>query len=136
MKTVAVSGGFDPVTPGHIEYFRMAKELGDKLIVIVNTDDFLKAKKGYAFMPLADRVAVLEAIKYVDKVVPCIDKDMTVAETIKFIKPDVFAKGGDRSLENLPEKEISACGFVNCEIVCGVGNKTHSSSWYTKNLKG
>lgn len=132
---VAVSGGFDPLTPGHVEYMKQARELGDRLIVIVNTDEFLKRKKGYAFMPLEDRIKIIESVRYVEEVVVCIDEDDTVGDTIKLLKPDIFAKGGDRSLHNLPQKEIDVCKEVGCEIVGGLGAKTHSSQNYVQNLK-
>jgi len=129
---VAVSGGFDPLTPGHVEYLRMASELGGYLIVILNTDEFLISKKGYAFMPFEDRKTILESVKYVDEVIRCVDEDMTVAESIRQIKPNIFAKGGDRNKGNLPKSELDACDSVGCSIVCGLGEKTHSSSWYIK----
>jgi cytidyltransferase-like protein len=134
MKKVAISGGFDPITPGHIEYMRLAKELG-YLIVILNSDDFLINKKGFCLIPFEDRKNIVSAIKYVDEVVACIDKDSTVAETIKLIKPDIFAKGGDRDYSNLPLEELEACNSVDCCIICGLGEKTHSSSWYTNGNK-
>jgi len=133
---VAVSGYFDPLTPGHVEYFHKAKELGDKLIVILNRDDQLLAKRmgtrleGRIRYPFADRKAIILALKPIDEVVESIDRDTCVAETIKMIKPHIFAKGGDRDQSNIPEKEIEACRKVKCRLVCGVGEKTHSSSWY------
>lgn len=135
-KIVAVSGYFDPLSPGHVEYFYKAKELGDKLIVILNRDDQLLAKRmgtrleGIIRYPFLDRKAIISALKPVDEVVECIDEDESVAETIRMRKPHVFAKGGDRSLSNIPQKEIDVCREVKCKIVCGVGEKTHSSSWY------
>ena len=134
---VAVSGYFDPLTLGHVEYFNRAKELGDRLVVILNRDDqLLKNRKGTRLegvirYRLEDRKVTISALKPVDELVACIDKDTSVAETIKMIKPDVFAKGGDRNLSNIPQKEIDACNNeVKCKIICGVGKKTHSSSWY------
>jgi len=133
---VAVSGYFDPPTPGHLEYLYKAKELGNKLIVILNRDDQLLAKRkgtrleGRIRYPFADRKAIISALKPADEVAECIDRDTSVAETIKMIKPHIFAKGGDRNQRNIPEREIEACREVGCKIVCGVGEKTHSSSWY------
>ena len=125
---VAVSGGFDPVHVGHIRYFKEAKKLGDKLIVILNSDKFLIKKKGYAFMPFKERKEILESIKWVDKVIPAIDKDQTVCKTLAKLKPDIFAKGGDRTLENIPEKEV--CEKLGIRMVFGVGGgKVQSSSW-------
>lgn len=128
MITVVVSGGFDPLHIGHIKYFRDAKKLGDKLIVILNTDDFLKKKKGYVFMPFEERKEVVENIRYVEEVVGCIDKDQTVCKTLEFLKPHIFAKGGDRTLDNIPEREI--CEKLSIKMVFGVGGeKIQSSSW-------
>ena len=127
-KLVCVSGGFDPLHIGHIRYFKEAKKLGGKLIVILNSDKFLKKKKRRTFMPYEERKEVLLAVRYVDQVVKCIDKDQTVCKTLKSIKPDIFAKGGDRTLGNIPEREI--CRKLGIEMVFGVGGgKVQSSSW-------
>jgi glycerol-3-phosphate cytidylyltransferase len=132
--TVAVSGGLDPIHVGHIRLFKEAKELGDKLIVILNSDKFLKEKKGYYFMPFKERKEVLESIKYVDEVVPCFDKDDTVCNTLASLKPDIFANGGDRKEGNVPEKPI--CDKLGIKMVYNVGGKekVQSSSWLTKRL--
>jgi len=137
MKIVAVSGYFDPPTPAHIFYFRAAKKLGDKLIVILNTDEQLLQKRagtrldGKVRYPLFDRMIILQEFISVDSVIICIDKDQSVNETLRMIKPHIFAKGGDRTLDNLPQSEIDVCKEIGCEIVVGVGGgKTHSSSWY------
>lgn len=135
-KIIAVSGYFDPLTPGHVDYFFQAKELGDRLVVILNRDDQLITKRkgtrlaGKIRYPFQDRKAIISALKPVDEVVECIDEDLSVAETIRMLKPNIFVKGGDRDLSNIPQKEIDACREVKCEIICGVGGKTHSSSWY------
>ena len=123
---VAVSGGFDPLHVGHLEYLEKAKCLGDKLIVIVNQDSFLKVKKGYIFMPLGDRVKIIKALKVVDEVVIAIDNDQTVAETIRLIRPDIFANGGDQRTGN--PKEVEACREVGCKMIFGLGDKIRSSS--------
>lgn len=128
---VITSGGFDPVHIGHIRLFREAKTLGDKLVVILNSDDFLLKKKGYVFMPFNERKEILESIKYVDEVVPCIDTDQTVCKTLEKLRPDVFAKGGDRNESNTPE--LSVCKDLNIRVVFNVGGgKIQSSSWLTK----
>lgn len=128
---VTTSGGFDPVHVGHIRLFREAKALGDKLVVILNTDDFLLKKKGYVFMPFDERKEILESIKYVDKVIPCIDTDQTVSKTLEKLRPDVFAKGGDRKESNTPELPI--CKELNIRVVFNVGGgKVQSSSWLVK----
>ena len=126
-KTVAVSGGFDPVHIGHIRMFRDAAKLG-KLAVILNTDDFLLRKKGYVFMPLEERREVIESIRYVDSTAVSIDEDDSVCKTLAMLKPDVFANGGDRaSRSDIRETEI--CRKLGIEMVFGIGgNKVQSSS--------
>ena len=134
-KTVAVSGGFDPYHPGHVDYFEAASKLGDKLIVILNSDDFLKIKKGYVFMPFRERKRILKSVRYVDRVVAAIDEDQSVCETLRKIKPDIFAKGGDRTLDNIPERQV--CEELNIKMVFGVGGteKKQSSSWLINKIK-
>lgn len=133
---VAVSGGFDPIHVGHIRQFREAKKMGDKLVVILNTDEWLMRKKGYVFMPFDERKEILESIKYVDEVVRCIDKDDTVARTLEQLEPSVFAKGGDRTPESMPKAEIEICQRLGIEIVYGVGGKKiQSSSWLIDKIR-
>ena len=133
LKIVAVSGGFDPVHIGHVRQFKEAKKLGDKLYVILNSDEFLKNKKNFVFMPFKERKEILESIKYIDKVIPCIDKDQSVCKTLEILRPDVFAKGGDRTVKNIPEVEI--CIKHKIKMVFGVGGKKiQSSSNLVKNL--
>lgn len=123
-----VCGHFDPYPHiGHINHMMLAKKLGDKLVVVVSKDEHAIAKKGICFTPILDRMMQVSAIKYVDEVIPSVDEDGTVANTIRKIKPQVFAKGGDRSPNNLPQSEINACKDVNCEIVYGVGSQMKSS---------
>jgi len=125
---VAVSGGFDPVHIGHIRYLKEAKKLGDKLLVILNTDDFLIRKKGKPFMVFDERQEILEAIRWVDEVVPSVDTDQTVCESLRYYRPDIFAKGGDRTLNNIPERDV--CTELGIKMVFGVGGaKIQSSSW-------
>jgi len=135
-KIVVISGGFDPVHSGHVEYFKGARHLAGKngrVVCILNSDDFLKSKKGYAFMDFNERKSVLEAMKYIDKVVKCIDKDQTVIKSLGSIKPDIFAKGGDRTLGNIPEKAI--CEELGIEMRFAVGGgKSQSSSWLIDKL--
>jgi glycerol-3-phosphate cytidylyltransferase len=137
-KYVVVSGGFDPLHFGHIKYFKEAKALGDNLIVILNKDRFLKKKKGYVFMGYPERKKILESIDWVDEVIPCLDKDQSVRATIKRLKDkhkiDIFAKGGDRTIKNIPEKDL--CEKLGIQMVFGVGghDKPQSSSWLTENL--
>jgi cytidyltransferase-like protein len=120
LVTVAVSGGFDPIHVGHIRLLREAAKLGDRLVVILNSDDFLLKKKGFVFWPLADRKEMLESIKGVDEVVPAVDKDQTVCATLEMIKPDIFAKGGIwASEESIPEGAV--CRKIGCKLVTHVG---------------
>lgn len=135
---VATSGGFDPVHIGHIRCFKNAKKLGDKLVVILNSDKFLLKKKSFIFMPFKERKELIDSMKYVDEVVDCIDDDLTVCKTLEKLKPDIFAKGGDRTLKNIPEKRV--CQKLNIKMVFGIGGKkVQSSSWllekYKNNLK-
>lgn len=135
---IAVSGGFDPLTIGHIRLFKEAKELGDELIVILNNDNWLRAKKQVIFMPQEERKEIIESISVVDKVVltghSVNPKDMSVSKELKELGIDIFANGGDRTKKNIPEEEI-------CKMVFGIGgNKVQSSSWllnrYVKNKCG
>lgn len=134
MKIIVVSGFFDPLHRGHIEYFRLAKQLGDKLIVILNNDEQAKLKKGCVFMPLEDKKAILEALEVVDEVFISTDKDLPVIESIKELhrqgKIHVFAKGGDRHEGEIPETPI--CRDLGIEIVDGLGEKVQSSSELVK----
>ena len=139
-KVVAVSGYFDPPTPTHITYFQAAKKLGDLLVVLLNNDNQLMMKRkgtklaGRIRYPLMDRALILNEFRTVDAVIVSIDTGRGISETLRVIKPHIFAKGGDRDITNLPEEEIEVCREIGCEIVCGVGGgrteKSHSSSWY------
>ena len=131
MKRVVVSGGFDPVHVGHICLFNEARELGDHLTVILNTDNFLMQKKGYIFMPFNERKAVIENLRAVDSVVESIDEDNTVIETIKKLKKqdliDIFANGGDRREEKeIPE--FTVCKNLEIETVFNIGGEKIQSS--------
>lgn len=131
--TVAVSGGFDPVHIGHVRLFQAARRLGDRLVVILNNDHWLKKKKGYIFMPQGERKELLESIRWVDGVVltkhPSNPEDMSVNEALLRIRPDIFANGGDRTKKNIPE--VPVCEKIGCKMVFGVGRggKVQSSSW-------
>jgi len=126
IKIIAVSGYFDPLHVGHLEYFKYAKKLGNHLVVIVNNDHQCHLKKGKAFMPENDRLRIVEAIKGVDEVVLSVDKDKTVCKTLEFIRPHIFANGGDRHNIEIPEAKV--CRQHNIELVDGLGNKIRSSS--------
>ena len=126
---VAVSGYFDPIHIGHLEYLKMAKDLGDYLIVIVNNDYQSNLKKGKSFMNELDRVEIVKALKLVDEVFLSIDKDRTVCKSLEKLKPDIFANGGDRSTEEIPESEV--CVNFNIKMIDGLGDKIRSSSELT-----
>ena len=131
---VVVSGGFDPVHVGHVRMIKEAKKMGDKLVVILNNDNWLKKKKTHIFMHEKERKEILESIKEVDEVImtghPKNPKDMSVVREIFKIKPGIFANGGDRKNEkDIPEAE--ACRRIGAKMVFNVGHggKIQSSSW-------
>jgi cytidyltransferase-like protein len=126
MKTVAVSGYFDPIHVGHLEYLKLSKELGDRLVVIVNNNHQCVLKKGKPFMDEKDRVEIVKSLKVVDEVFLSIDMDKTVCSSLESIKPDIFANGGDRSTEEVPESVI--CKKHNIQMTDGLGDKIRSSS--------
>jgi D-beta-D-heptose 7-phosphate kinase/D-beta-D-heptose 1-phosphate adenosyltransferase len=138
-KVVVITGGFDPIHRGHIEYIKAAKELGNILIVGVNSDEWLVRKKGRSFMPFEDRVAIIGELQQVDYAIPFDDRDDTAKDAIAWARkvfPErtiVFANGGDRTSDNIPEMD-----FVddNIEFIFGVGgNKTSSSSYLLQEWK-
>lgn len=126
MKLVAISGYFDPIHVGHLEYINMAKKLGDKLVVIVNNNYQCELKKGKPFMDEKDRVIIVSNLKNVDEVFLSIDKDKTVCASLEKIKPDIFANGGDRKNYEIPESVI--CKKYDIKIIDGLGDKIRSSS--------
>lgn len=134
---VAVSGGFDPIHIGHVRLFQEAKKLGDKLVVILNNDNWLKRKKTHVFMPQEERKDVIKSIQWVDDVILTShghdSKDMSVSAELIKLKPDIFANGGDLYPSNTPELE--ACKTINCKAVfnIGRGGKVQSSSWLLAN---
>ena len=123
---VAISGYFNPIHVGHLEMIREAKKLGDHLIAIVNNDKQVELKGSVPFMPLADRVEIVKAIKGVDEVFISIDQDKSVCKSLQAIKPDIFAQGGDRNEGNVPEAKI--CRKLNIKMIDGCGKKIRSSS--------
>ncbi len=143
LRTVAVSGGFDPVHIGHVRMFNEARALGDRLIVIINNDNWLRQKKGFVFMPETERKEIIEAFRAVDEVVLSghgpHPTDMSVADDLRAIKPDVFANGGDRKADevDLPPKEYVVCEELGIEMVFNVGRggKVQSSSDLVKAAK-
>ena len=133
-KTVVASGYFDPIHIGHIEYLEMSKKLGDKLIVIINNNSQAILKKGYYFMDEKERLQIVKSLRCVDEVFLSIDNDPSVCKSLEFLKPNIFAKGGDRTAENIPETPI--CKKLRCKIVSGLGEKIQSSSYLVKKAKG
>lgn len=127
MKTICTSGYFNPLHKGHVEYLEKAKSLGDKLIVIVNNDNQRLLKGSKPFMDEQERITIVKALRCVDEVVLSIDKDATVCETLRMLKPNIFAKGGDRFSNEIPEAKV--CMELGIEMVDGLGNKIQSSSW-------
>jgi cytidyltransferase-like protein len=130
MITVCASGYFDPLHVGHLEMLRKAKELGDRLIVIINNDEQAKMKKGKSFMNEKDRAMIVRNLKYVDDVIIAIDKDKSVNETLRLIKPDIFVNGGDRTFTS-DAPEVILQKEWNLKLVDGLGNKIRSSSDFT-----
>ena len=136
MNVVLVTGGFDPLHKGHIEYFKEAKKLGDKLIVGVNSDEWLTRKKGRPFMPFEDRCAIIKELSIVDKVIGFDDSDDSACQAIFHTLSThgnikvIFANGGDRTNTTTPEYATYG-DMPNVEFAFGVGgtNKMNSSSW-------
>lgn len=129
-KVVCVSGYFDPFHSGHKEYLERAKQLGTRLLVIVNNDEQSILKKGSYFMKAEERVELIAALACVDKAVLSIDTDRTVCETLRLHKPDIFANGGDQNNDSIPERAI--CEELGIELVDGLGDKKQSSRWLIK----
>jgi D-beta-D-heptose 7-phosphate kinase/D-beta-D-heptose 1-phosphate adenosyltransferase len=132
---VAVSGGFDPLHIGHVRMFKQARKLGDKLVVILNNDNWLVNKKGFVFMTEKERKEVIEMFPFVDKVVITKhkprDKDMSVVHILKTLKPAIFANGGDRKPDGDPIPEVELCNKLDIKLKynLGHGGKIQSSSW-------
>tara|TARA_B100000767_G_scaffold225276_1_gene214598 strand:- start:366 stop:1139 length:774 start_codon:yes stop_codon:yes gene_type:complete len=136
MKLIIVSGGFDPVHSGHIEYFKAAKKYGDKLIVALNSDSWLENKKGKFFMPFNERKSIIESMSYVDDVIDfeddVIGSCINALEKVKKLHPNdeiFFANGGDRNNSNIPEMSVKGIKFI---FSVGGDNKKNSSSWILK----
>jgi cytidyltransferase-like protein len=128
LKTVLVSGGFDPLHTGHLRLFKGAAEHG-KLIVAINSDDWLMRKKGFSFMPWDDRKEMIESLNCVWSVISFNDDDGTAVDAIRQARPDFFANAGDRDPLNLPKAEIDFCGANNVGMLWDVvPNNERSSS--------
>jgi D-beta-D-heptose 7-phosphate kinase/D-beta-D-heptose 1-phosphate adenosyltransferase len=140
MKIVLVTGGFDPVHSGHIAYFKAAKTLGDMLIVGLNSDEWLVLKKGAAFMPWNERLCIVNNLSMVDEVYTFDDNDGSAKHFIQQARahyPDaelIFANGGDRTRDNIPEMDVID---ANLSFVFGIGgeDKKNSSSWILQEWK-
>ena len=138
-NVVLVTGGFDPIHKGHIEYFKEAKLLGDKLIVGLNSDHWLTRKKGKPFMSLENRASIIQNLSMVNEVVMYNDEDDTSCHAIEQVLHSydnvIFANGGDRILSNIPEYERYG-NDKRVKFVCNVGgDKTESSSWLLNEWK-
>ncbi len=137
-KIVLVTGGFDPVHSGHIAYFKAARALGDRLIVGLNSDEWLARKKGRAFMPGNERLCVINNLAMVDEVYTFDDEDGSAKHFIQQVQahyPDariIFANGGDRTQHNIPEMSVPGIEFV---FGVGGSNKANSSSWILEEWK-
>jgi D-beta-D-heptose 7-phosphate kinase/D-beta-D-heptose 1-phosphate adenosyltransferase len=140
MRIVLATGGFDPIHSGHITYFESAKTLGDKLIIGLNSDEWLTRKKGKPFMPWKERSKIIQSLRVVDFVIQYDDSDNSSKNAIKLVRDIfpydtiVFANGGDRGNNNTLELSYAD---DNLEFVFGVGGnyKQNSSSWILDNWK-
>ena len=136
-KAVIVSGYFNPLHKGHIEYFNNAKVLADELFVIVNNDHQRALKGSKAFQEEKERMIIVSNIKAVDKAILSKDQGRTVCATLKMIAEKygheyelAFANGGDQNNETIPEREI--CDETGINLIDGLGDKIQSSSWLLK----
>lgn len=136
-KAVIVSGYFNPIHKGHLEYFNNAKALADELFVIVNSDFQRDLKGSKEFQIESERLLIVSNIKAVDKAILSIDKDRTVCATLEKIANEfgasyylAFANGGDQNNDTIPER--STCDAVGIALIDGLGDKIQSSSWLLK----
>jgi len=141
-KLAIVSGGFDPVHVGHLELFERARAMADDLLVIVNDDAFLERKKGKPFMPLNERLKIIESLKPVTMAVESLDEDDTVCNTLEWVralyknkyKHMIFCNGGDRTNKEDTPEHIK-CEQLGIKPVYDLGKKIQSSSWLTNETK-
>ena len=136
-KAIIVSGYFNPIHKGHLEYFDNAKAMADELFVIVNNDEQRALKESKEFQLEEERMLIVSSLKPVDKAVLSIDKDRTVCQTIASIAKDysqeydlAFANGGDQNNDTIPERTI--CEKMGIRLLDGLGDKIQSSSWLLK----
>ena len=139
LKAIIVSGYFNPIHKGHLEYFNNAKAIADKLFVIVNNDHQRELKGSKQFQDEYERMVIVSNIKAVDKAILSIDTDRTVCATIKMIAEQFgsefelgFANGGDQNNDTIPERAV--CEQMNVTLIDGLGDKIQSSSWLLKKL--
>ena len=139
LKAIIVSGYFNPIHKGHIEYFHLAKSFGDKLFVIINNDCQRKLKGSKEFMDEDERTTIIRELKVVDMVCLSIDQDRTVSKSIEKIYIDfnkkydlAFANGGDQNNDSSPESLI--CKKLGIRMIDGLGSKIQSSSWILKKV--
>jgi cytidyltransferase-like protein len=141
-KIVLITGGFDPLHSGHIAYIKAARELGDSLIVGLNSDEWLRRKKGQEFMPWEERATIIAELNNVDRVINFNDLDGSAKDAIKKVRAlnphaqIIFANGGDRTKENIPEMDLLS-EMLHLDFVFGVGgeDKKNSSSWILQEWK-
>lgn len=136
-KAIIVSGYFNPLHKGHIEYFKLASQHANFLFVIVNNDKQRKLKGSKEFMLEDERMILINELKVVDKVFLSIDQDRSVSKSIEMLYKDYgdmydlsFANGGDQISNNIPEVEI--CKKLNIKLIDNLGEKIQSSSWILK----
>ena len=136
-KAIIVSGYFNPIHKGHLEYFNNAKALADQLFVIVNNDHQRDLKGSKEFQDESERMIIVSNIKAVDKAILSIYTDRTVCATIKMIAEQFgaefdlgFANGGDQNNDTIPERSV--CEEMNVALIDGLGDKIQSSSWLLK----
>tara|TARA_B110000037_G_scaffold448_1_gene477 strand:+ start:492 stop:914 length:423 start_codon:yes stop_codon:yes gene_type:complete len=137
-KAIIVSGYFNPIHKGHLEYFNNAKAMADELFVIVNNDEQRALKESKEFQLEEERMLIVSHLKPIDKAILSIDTDRTVCETIAKIATDfgvsydlAFANGGDQNNDTIPERAI--CEKMGIDLLDGLGDKIQSSSWLLKN---
>jgi cytidyltransferase-like protein len=144
-KTIVINSGyFNPIHPGHIECMDLSKQLGDELWIIVNNDKQAENKRGVpSFQNENFRIAIVQALKYVDQVFLCIDQDSSVCQSLVMLSQQardlhgdkvkiIFAKGGDRNIGEVPESQV--CRENNIRMIDGLGAKTHNSSDFIKKI--
>lgn len=136
-KLIIVSGYFNPLHKGHIEYFKLSKKLGDFLLVIINNDNQRKLKGSKKFMDQDEREIIISNLSLVDYTQISIDSDSSVVETLRLLYKKyskkfelIFTNGGDQNVKDSPEKTV--CSELSIEFIDGMGDKIQSSSWLLK----